>query len=243
METPIMPDSMQHLLLRAEAGDAASQCQLGKLLAHGSGDGAADPIEASKWLDLCIRHPDHERDGEARELMDDLIETAGWDMVGEGKYRAFQWQQRSLNEAREQAGPAAGSDLPDLAAMDGDDAFALGMNFNDGIDMPVDYEKALRCFEHAAEVDIPEAAFNLGVAYYAGKGVKADPSQALHWFMEGAKGGFAKAATMLAIMAARGHGMDPDIGLSLQTLKLAADLGDRQAPLIGLAIASGSIPQ
>jgi TPR repeat protein len=243
MEALFVPDSMQLLLLRAEAGDTPSQCRAGKLLAQGTGDIAADPIEASKWLDLCIRHPDHERDDEARELMDDLIETAGWDMVGEGKYRAFQWQQRSLNAAREQAGTAGDSTLLDLAAMDGDAAFALGMKFNDGVDMPVDYEKALRCFERAAEVGIPEAAFNLGVAYYAGKGVKADPSQALDWFMEAIEGGFAKAATMMAIMAARGHGMDPDINLSLQTLKLAADLGDPQAPLIGLAIASGAIPQ
>ncbi len=231
------------LLPQAEAGFSHAQCMAGKILADGRGGVAQDRIEAAKWLDLCTRDTNSEDDDEARDMLDGLINAAGWDVVGEGKYRAFQWQQAYLNAERNEPGSASEQVLRDLGEMDGDAAFALGVRLNDGDDSPVDYEMALRCFKRATEFDITEAHFNVGVAYYAGKGVKADPREALHWFKKAAEGGFAEAATMVGVMAARGHGMDPDIDVALAYLKQGADLGDSQAGLIREAVAAGNIPR
>jgi TPR repeat protein len=231
------------LLTQAEAGFSLAQCMAGKILAEGRGGVSPDRIEAAKWLDLCTRDTHSEDDDEAREMLDSLIKTAGWDVVGEGKYRAFQWQQAYLNAENNEPGSASELVLRDLGAMDGDAAFALGTKLNDGNNSPVDYEKALRCFKRAAEFDVTEAHFNVAVAYYAGKGVKADPREALHWFKKAAEGGFAEAATMVGVMAARGHGMAPDIDMALTYLKRGADLGDSEAGLIRESVAAGNIPQ
>jgi TPR repeat protein len=231
------------LLTQAEAGFSLAQCMAGKILAEGRGGVSPDRIEAAKWLDLCTRDTHSEDDDEAREMLDSLIKTAGWDVVGEGKYRAFQWQQAYLNTEENEPGSASELVLRDLGAMDGDAAFALGTKLNDGNNSPVDYEKALRCFKRAAEFDVTEAHFNVAVAYYAGKGVKADPREALHWFKKAAEGGFAEAATMVGVMAARGHGMAPDINMALAYLKRGADLGDSEAGLIRESVAAGNIPQ
>ncbi len=231
------------LLPQAEAGFSLAQCMAGKILAEGRGGVAPDRIEAAKWLDLCTRDTNSEDDDEAREMLDSLIKTAGWDIVGEGKYRSFQWQQAYLNAEKDEPGSASELVLRDLGTMDGDAAFALGTKLNDGNNSPVDYEKALRCFKRAAEFDIAEAHFNVAVAYYAGKGVKADPREALNWFKKAAAGGFAEAATMVGVMAVRGHGMDSDIDMALTYLKRAADLGDPQAGLIRESVAAGNVPQ
>lgn len=231
------------LLPQAEDGFSLAQCMAGKILAEGRGGVAPDRIEAAKWLDLCTRDTNSEDDDEAREMLDSLIKTAGWDVVGEGKYRAFQWQQAYLNTENNESGSASELILRDLGTMDGDAAFALGTKLNDGNSSPVDYEKALRCFKRAAEFDVTEAHFNVAVAYYAGKGVKADPREALHWFKKAAEGGFAEAATMVGVMAARGHGMAPDIDMALAYLKRGADLGDSEAGLIRESVAAGNIPQ
>ncbi|MBI2254900.1 MAG: sel1 repeat family protein [Proteobacteria bacterium] len=236
-------DALPLLLPLADAGSGHAQCAVGKILAQGLGGTEPDKIEGTKWLDLCLRAPDDAGDDEARDLMDQLIKTAGWDIVGEGKLRAFQWQQAKINTERHEPGSASELALRELGTMDGNAAFALGSKLNDGTDSPVDYEKALRCFKRAAEFNIAEAHFNIAVAYYAGKGVKADPREALHWFKKAAEGNFAEAATMVGIMAARGDGMDPDIDMALGYLKQGADLGDPDAGLIREAVASGNIPQ
>jgi TPR repeat protein len=235
--------AFEQLLPLADRGDGQAQCLAGKILAQGLGSIAADRIEGIKWLDLCIRNPDYEGDDEARDLIDNIINTAGWDIVGEGKYRAFQWQQADINTQNGEPGSASERVLRDLGTMDGDAAFALGADLNNGNNLPVDYAKALECFRRATEFNIPEAAFNLGVSYYAGKGVKAEPKEARHWLQIAADGGFAKAATLLGIMSARGHGTAQDIAASFAYLAQAAKLGDPDAALIKEAIAQGSIPR
>lgn len=227
----------------ADRGDGRAQCLVGKMLAQELGGHSVDRIEATKWLDLCIRNPDFEGDDAARDLLDNIIQTAGWDVVGEGKYRAFQWQQADINTRNGEPGSASEFALRDLGTLGGDDAFALGADLNNGNNMPVDYEKALQCFRRAADFDIPEAAFNIGLAYYAGKGVKADPKEARHWLRIAADSGFAQAATLLGVMAARGHGTEQDIDAALAYLQLGAKLGDPDAPLLKEAVAQGSIPK
>lgn len=233
----------QQLTPLAERGDGEAQCRVGKILLKGLGGHAIDQINGIKWLDLCMRDPDVEDDWEARDLTDDTIKTAGWDIVGEGRYRSFQWQQADINTQNGEPGMASEFLLRDLETLDGEDAFALGDQFNNGLDMPVDYEKALRCFLRAAEFDVTDAIFNVGLAYYVGKGVKADPVEASRWLKIASGNGFAKAASLLGVMALRGHGMEQDTDKALAYLTRAEELGDADASLIKEAIAQGSTPR
>lgn len=235
--------ALQDLLPRADQGDSRAQCLVGDMLARGPDGVAADHIEAMKWLDQCTRSVDFDEDDSARQQIDQLIVTDGWDVVGEGKFRSFQWQQRQLNKEAGRPNGAPESVLADLPKMGGDAAFRLGAALYDGDDLPVDFEKAVPCFHRAAEFDIPEAAFNLGIAYYTGKGVKADPVTAKHWLQIAADGGFAKAATLLGVMAVRGHGSEKDVDLALAYLQQAIDLGDPDAAMLHEGISAGAEPR
>lgn len=235
--------ALQDLLPRADQGDSRAQCLVGDMLVRGPDGVVADHIEAMKWLDQCTRSVDFDEDDIARQQIDQLIATDGWDIVGEGKFRSFQWQQRQLNREMGQPNGVPESVLADLPEMGGAAAFRLGAALYDGDDLPVDFEKAVPCFHRAAEFDIPEAAFNLGIAYYTGKGVKADPVTAKHWLQIAADDGFAKAATLLGIMAVRGHGSEKDVDLGLAYLQQAIDLGDPDAAMLHEGISAGAEPR
>jgi TPR repeat protein len=235
--------ALKDLLPMADRGDTRAQCIVGEMLARGLGGVTADHVEAMKWLDQCTRGVDFDEDDAARDLIDHLIVTDGWDIVGEGKFRSFQWQQRQMNSEMGRPNGAPESVLADLPKMGGEAAFLLGAALYDGDNLPVDFEKAVPCFHRAAEFDIPDAAYNLGIAYYSGKGVRADPVQAKHWLQIAADGGFAKAATLLGIMAVRGHGSEKDADLALAYLQQAIDLGDPEASMLHEAISAGAEPR
>ncbi|MBK8161132.1 MAG: sel1 repeat family protein [Rhodospirillaceae bacterium] len=235
--------ALKDLLPLADQGDTRAQCLVSEILARGLGGVTPDHVEATKWLDQCIRSIDFDEDDAARDLIDHLIVTDGWDVVGEGKFRSFQWQQRQMNNEMGRPNGAPESVLADLPTMGGDAAFRLGAALYEGDGMPVDFEKAVPCFHRAAAFNIPDAAFNLGIAYYTGKGVRADPVQARHWLQIAADGGFAKAATVLGVMAVRGHGSEKDVDLALAYLQQAIDLGDPEASMLREAISAGAEPR
>lgn len=239
-------DALPVLLPLADAGVVWAQCAAGKILGEGRGGAEMDRIEGSKWLDLCVRDPamDPETaDDEAGEMLDRLINETGWDIVGEGKYRAFQWQQAHLNTENAEPGSASELVLRDLPNLSADDAFALGADLNNGTAYPVDYAKALEAFKHAAKGGLKEAMFNVGLSYYVGKGVKPDPVEAKRWLDMAADAGFAKAAMMLGVMAVRGHGMARNVETALAYLDRADEMGDPQARLLREAVAAGAVPK
>jgi TPR repeat protein len=239
-------DALPLLLPLADKGAVWTQCAAGKILAEGRGGVDIDLVEGSKWLDLCVRDPamDPEKsDDEAAEMLDRLIKEAGWDIVGEGKYRAFQWQQAFYNTRKGEPGSAAEAVLRDLPNLSAEEAFELGVDLNNGHTLPVDFAKALEAFKHAADGGLKEAMFNVGLSYYVGKGVKPNPAEAKRWLDKAADAGFAKAAMMLGLMAVRGHGMKPSVDAALAYLDRADALGDPQARLLREAVAAGVVPK
>ncbi len=235
-------EALPLLLPRADAGEVWAQCAAGKILSEGRGGAEVDRIEGSKWLDLCIRDPaknPETADDEAREMLDRLISDAGWDVVGEGKHRAFQWQQASWNTEAGEPGSASELVLRDLPNLSAAEAFELGADLNNGYSLPVDFAKALEAFKHAADGGIEEAMYNVGLAYYVGKGAKSDPFEAKRWLDRAADAGFAHAALLLGVMAARGHGMPASADTALAYLDRADELGDSDARKIREAVAAG----
>jgi len=217
--------------------DADAQYRAGQILALGLGGVTIDLLEAVKWTDLAARKY-HQA---AAVVLQAMIDHWGWNVVGEGKRRAFRWQQELYNA--EDGWPA---DAPnELLAFMGDDAvpgtgLAFGTKLNDRDGGPADYEKAFRFFRFGAERDgCPECAHWVGNAYYHGKGVKADPVQAHDWLRPVAKNGHADANLLLGLMAARGHGVARDTTAALHFLQRAEQVGNTDAAMLIRAINDG----
>ncbi len=239
-------DALPLLLPLADAGDIDAQCMVGKILAEGRGGVTPDLVEGSKWLDLCGRDPRQDadlKDDEAADILDRLIREVGWDVVGEGKYLGFQWQQAFLNSLHDEPGSAAERVLRDLPTLSPTEAFELGADLNNGRSYPIDYAKAFDAFRHAADGGLTEAIFNVGLSYYVGKGVKPDPFEARRWLDRAADAGYAEAAFMLGVMAVRGHGMEANVGTALAYLDRADKLGHPQASMLREAVAAGVVPK
>lgn len=240
------PAAIAKLRPLAEADDMRAQCKLGTALTRiAEAEQRHHRVEAVKWLDQCVRrydYPDEEEKDAAQRLSTELIRTAGWDIVGEGRYLSFQFQQAKLNAEQGKPNGAPESVMVDLANLSKEAAFELGVDLYEGNGLPVDYEKGVRAFHRAAELGIPEAAFNLGIAYYVGKGVKADPIQAMRWLKMSAEGSFARAAFMIGIMYSRGDVGPADNHQAILYLRRAEELGDVEAGMLADAIADGAVP-
>lgn len=229
---------LRRLLPLAEQWDASAQFRVGQILGAGLGGVPVDLLEAAKWTDLAARTSDHA----ACTALQVMIDTHGWEIVGEGKRRAFRWQQELYNaeDGWPPEAPAAVLSILKDAVPKGL-CFLLGADLTEGKNFPIDYEKAFRCFLFGAERDgCVHCTFNVGHAYYCGKGVKADPVRAIDWLKIASGRGYAKAAFQLAIMALRGHGMAPDKGAARSFCREAERLGHADAGKMIEAINAGA---
>ncbi len=74
----------------------------------------------------------------------------------------------------------------------------LGMMYNYGEGVAVDYRQSARWYRLAAEQNYGVAQYNLGMAYLDGKGVSADTDKAIEWLTKAADSGHFRARTELA---------------------------------------------
>lgn len=229
-----------YLLPLAESGDGTAQCLVGAMLAMEPAGLPKSAINAVKWLDIGSRCPDTRDDQEIREIYHGLMGRLDWHTIGEGRYRAFRWQQEHLNAEYGDPPEASPDRLRGLDAMAVEEAVDLGFALNEGKGGPLDYEKAFTCFRHAATFDHPGAVFNVGLSYYIGKGIRGDAQQAVRWLGRAADLGYARAALMLAIMTVRGHGVPADREGAQIHFARAVELGDPDAALMAEAVAQGS---
>ena len=113
--------------------------------------------------------------------------------------------------------------------------YALGLCYEEGKGVPVDYEKAFILFEKAAVDGDAGAQFKLGVYYTQGKGVEKDPSLAFVWYNNAANQGNVEAMFNLGVCYNEGNGVEEDKEKAHYWFKKAADKGDKNA-YINLAI-------
>lgn len=202
------------------------------------GEVPVDLIEAAKWIDLAQRKSHHG----ASRMLQAMIDIHGWEVVGEGKRRGFQWQQELYNS---EAGWPAEAPEEIMACVDADSPkganYGFGSLLNDGKELPFDYEKSFRFFLRGAEQDdCINCTYNVGHAYYCGKGVRADPYQAVNWLKRALNMGDAKAALWLGVMAQRGHGLPQDRSEALYFCRQAQRLGHPDAGRMIDAIDQGA---
>ena len=87
--------------------------------------------------------------------------------------------------------------------------YLMGLEYEQGEDVPVDLKKSATWFLKASEQDYAFAQYRLAVLYSTGKG--ADYHEAFKWFLKAAQQGFASAEFSVAQMYANGQGIKKDL--------------------------------
>ncbi len=107
--------------------------------------------------------------------------------------------------------------------------FELGIKYDFGKGVPVDYKEAVRWYRKAAEAGHAVAQYNLGICYANGQGVTQDYSEAVKWYRKAAEAGYAAAQNNLGYRYENGLGVSKDIKEAVKWYHKAAESGDANA--------------
>ncbi|MCI6019230.1 MAG: AAA family ATPase [Clostridiales bacterium] len=91
------------------------------------------------------------------------------------------------------------------------------------------YDKALECYQKAAELGNALAQNNVGYAYVYGEGTAKDYTKAIYWLEKSAAQNFSGAYNNLGICYSNGYGVAQDKYKALEYYQKAADLGNKKA--------------
>jgi len=203
------------LLKKANAGDAASQYNLGEMYLHGRGV-PKDEKEAVRWYRLAADQ------GRASAQCRLGVMYAGGHGVPKDEKEAVRWYRLAADQGRASA------------------QCSLGVMYADGRGVPKDEKEAVRWYRLAADQGDALAQHGLGVMYADGCGVPKDEKEAVRWFRLAADQGRASAQCSLGVMYADGRGVPKDEKEAVRWCRLAADQGDALAQYgLGMMYAHG----
>ncbi|MBY0573244.1 MAG: sel1 repeat family protein [Undibacterium sp.] len=103
--------------------------------------------------------------------------------------------------------------------------FQIGLTFEYGKGVQVDYKEAFFWYKKSAELDNPSAQFALARMFEEGKGVAKDLKQAANWYEKSADQGALEAQYNLALMYALGEGVKQDLTKAYAWYEKAAQAG------------------
>ncbi|MCB1494772.1 MAG: SEL1-like repeat protein [Bauldia sp.] len=101
----------------------------------------------------------------------------------------------------------------------------LGLIYDTGAGVPVDFAAAADWFRKGAEAGNVTAMANLAGLYYSGDGVDRDFAEARNWYAKAADGGNVLAMNALALLYQDGAGGPQDIDAARSLFEKAADRG------------------
>jgi FOG: TPR repeat, SEL1 subfamily len=101
--------------------------------------------------------------------------------------------------------------------------YNLGARYMNGIEAPIDLEKAFYWTKLAADKGYPLAESNLGWLYYKGWGVPKDDKKAFEWTIKSAKQGHIPAYVNLGFLYSHGIGTPVNWKKGVEYYQLAAD--------------------
>lgn len=107
--------------------------------------------------------------------------------------------------------------------------YNLGVMYNDGLGVPVDYEKARKWYAKAAEQGFADAQNNLVCMYVKGEGVPVDYVVARKWFTKAAEQGLADSQYNLGKIYHLGKGVLVDIETARRWYNKALEQGFEDA--------------
>ena len=105
----------------------------------------------------------------------------------------------------------------------------LGWNYQKGIGVPQDYQKAIYWYRKAADQGHLDGQKNVGWMYHQGLGVPKDMAQAAHWYEKAATQGDANAQNNLGSLYNTGNGLEKDPAQAVYWFQKAADQGNVRA--------------
>ncbi|MBQ4834966.1 tetratricopeptide repeat protein [Pseudoalteromonas luteoviolacea] len=103
----------------------------------------------------------------------------------------------------------------------------LGMMYNNGDGVDIDYSRAKSYFEQAVELGSRLSFGNLGSLYELGKGVEQDYDKAVYWYQKGVDRQDAQSMHNLGTLYSLGSGVEKNREKALSLFEQAADLGNR----------------
>lgn len=117
------------------------------------------------------------------------------------------------------------------AALAGDAVaqYELGRRFYQGVDVPVNYEEALKWYTQSAEQGYFKSQHNLASMYYEGKGVEQDRSKAADWYQKAANQRSSLSQFNLAVLYENGDGVVKDVAVAFSWYLKAANQGHAEA--------------
>jgi TPR repeat protein len=187
------PQALKALQQRAAAGDADSQCGLGKQYEFALGV-PEDEKQAAFWLQNSAEQGDIVAQVELGVVFDKIQDYA----------QALIWYRRAAERWHARAeynlalayqnGEAVPKDLEQAIdwyrkASDQGDVLALmnlGAMYENGVGVSADYLKAADLYRKAAEEGFAEGEYGLGFLYLTGKGMPNDEVQAATWMRKAA---------------------------------------------------------
>lgn len=128
---------------------------------------------------------------------------------------------------------AAMIDALEIKAAQGDLAsqFQLATEYDQGLKVPQDIDKAVKWYRAAAEQGDANAQYSMGSLYQAGDGVPQNNQLAITWYRKAAEQDHATAKNNLAYMYDFGLGIAEDNAQAAQLYEEASQLGEIRAML------------
>ncbi len=206
------PKALKAMQEKADAGDADSQCGLGKQYEYGLGV-SQDNKQAVFWLQKSAEQGDIRAQvelGVVFDKMQDYVQALIW-------YR----------KAADQGNPRA--------------EYNLGLCYQNGESVPKDMAQAIAWYRKAADQGDMIAQNNLAVLYDQGAGIPQDYPQAAYWYRKAAQQGLAEAQYGLGYLYLHGNGVPKDEIQATTWMLKAAEQGQTTAQFnLGVCYLNGA---
>lgn len=230
----------QETKLKAEAGDAAAQQDLGLIYFNGRGVEKSSSEAANWW-----RKAAEQNNALAQRKLGAIYQHG--EGVEQDDEAAVKWYRRAADQHDRLAQCALGfmyevgrgvaknegdaASWYRKAAEQGEDQAQanLGLMYATGRGVAKDEVEGVKWYRKAAEQGHAGAQSNLGAMYAAGRGVAQDEDEAVKWYRKAADQGNAKGQFNLGLIYAKGRGVAQDEAEAIKWYRKAAEQGDAGA--------------
>lgn len=223
----------------AEKGDKDAQLKLAFLYDEGLG-GEPDPLMAAKWYTASAEQGQPVSQFLLARLYQlgkigaapDYVEAKKWYAASQANYPRSSVALGFIYDTVDDDYLNALKNY-ELAAQNNDQVgqYNLGLIYEDGKGMPVDYNKAKALYAKAAELGNKHAMTQLAEFYFNGYGGKRDEQQALHWYKKAAALGDSNALYQLGLLSETGVATKLDFANAINYYQAAAQKGNDKAKL------------
>jgi uncharacterized protein len=207
-----------NLLALAKAGDAKSELRVAYAY-YSADDPPSDLVEAAAWYRKAAENGDA---------------TAQFTLGLSNIYGLFGTEDHAqaefwLHKCAEHANLIDLREVPGSLVTPGSPFAGLGLQYEEGKVLPLDYSRAALWYKKGAEQGDKASQLFLGVLYSDGRGVPQDYAQAAAWFQKAAEQGDMEAQSNLGGLYLAGRGVPQDYKEAEKWIEKAANQGSAVA--------------